>query len=343
MDNYIGLSTQAILEHHGVKGMKWGVRKLYDGHKKNLLYYYKQRGMTDEEAQAKLQKRLRNEKIALGTAAAVAAGVAAYYGKNYVQDEFLGRSFKAGKKVDTVTSATKFDKDRHIYAAYRKHDKMKYRGIYGGQRARQRKNPFMVPGEVRKTQGLDKEDNIITLMANKKLKIAPNRAAKKTFKELYKNDSDFRKMADEVTVGLRSADSRFRKGSPYELFNVALAAQGKDADATKNINKFYGKLKEKGYAGLLDINDRKFSGFKSKNPTIFFDHKNLIKKGSKKLTDDIISDSENKLETIARRAMYAKQIGGNAAAGAAVGLISNEAAMTAARKLDEKKRKETRT
>lgn len=60
----------------------------------------------------------------------------------------------------------------------------------------------------------------------------------------------------------------------------------------------------------------------------------------KGMTDDIISDSENKLETIARRAMYAKQIGGNAAAGAAVGLISNEAAMTAARKLDEKKRKE---
>lgn len=251
MDNYIGLSTQAVLEHHGVKDMKWGVRKLYDGHKKNLLYYYKQRGMTDEEAQSKLQKRLRNEKIALGAAAAVATGVAAYYGKNYFQDEFLGRSFKAGKK-----------------------------------------------------------------------------------------DSDFRKMADEVTVGLRAADSRFKKGSPYELFNVALAAQGKDADATKNINKFYGKLKEKGYSGLLDINDRKFSGFKSKNPTIFFDHKNLIKKGSKKLTDDIISDSENKLETIARRAMYAKQIGGNAAAGAAVGLISNEAAMTAARKLDEKKRKE---
>lgn len=341
MDNYVGLSTNDIIEHFGVKGMKWGVRKLYDNHKQNLLYQYKRKGYTDEQAQEKLKKRLRNEKIALGTAAAAAAGVAAYYGKNYVQDEFLGRSFKTGKKFDTVTSATKFDNDRHIYAAYRKHDKMKYRGIYGGQRARQRKNPFMVPGEIRKSQGLDKEDNIVTLMANKKLKIASNRAAKKTFKDLYKNDSEFKKMADEVTSGLRSMDPRFKKGSPYELFNVALAAQGKDADATKNINKFYSKLKEKGYSGLLDINDRKFSGFKSKNPTIFFDHKNLIKTTSKKLTDDIISDSENKLDAIARRSMYTKQIGKGVASGAAVGLISSEAATTAARKLDErKKRKE---
>lgn len=207
MDNYIGLSTNDIIEHFGVKGMKWGVRKLYDNHKQNLLYQYKRKGYTDEQAQEKLKKRLRNEKIVLGTAAAAAAGVAAYYGKNYVQDEFLGRSFKTGKKFDTVTSATKFDNDRHIYAAYRKHDKMKYRGIYGGQRARQRKN--------------------------------------------------------------------------------------------------------------------------------------LIKTTSKKLTDDIISDSENKLDAIARRSMYAKQIGKGVASGAAVGLISSEAATTAARKLDErKKRKE---
>lgn len=78
MDNYIGLSTQAVLEHHGIKGMKWGVHKLYDNHKKNLLYQYKKKGLSDKEAQEKLQKRIRNEKIALGTAAAVAAGVAAY-------------------------------------------------------------------------------------------------------------------------------------------------------------------------------------------------------------------------------------------------------------------------
>lgn len=43
MDNYIGLSTQAVLEHHGIKGMKWGVHKLYDNHKKNLLYQNKKK------------------------------------------------------------------------------------------------------------------------------------------------------------------------------------------------------------------------------------------------------------------------------------------------------------
>lgn len=70
-----------IIIHYGVKGMKWGVRKkisdfghrLYDGHKENLLYKYRTNGYSEKDAQEKLRKRLRNEKIgaaALGLAAA---------------------------------------------------------------------------------------------------------------------------------------------------------------------------------------------------------------------------------------------------------------------------------
>lgn len=60
-----------IILHYGVKGMKWGVRKkisdfghrLYDGHKENLLYKYRTNGYSEKDAQEKLRKRLRNEKI----------------------------------------------------------------------------------------------------------------------------------------------------------------------------------------------------------------------------------------------------------------------------------------
>nr|DAS77729.1 MAG TPA: hypothetical protein [Caudoviricetes sp.] len=60
-----------IIIHYGVKGMKWGVRKkisdfghrLYDGHKENLLYKYRTNGYSEKDAQEKLRKRLRNEKI----------------------------------------------------------------------------------------------------------------------------------------------------------------------------------------------------------------------------------------------------------------------------------------
>lgn len=103
------------------------------------------------------------------------------------------------------------------------------------------------------------------------------------------------------------------------------------------------QYKKKGYSGLLDINDRKFSGYNAKNPTIFFDHKHLKKVGSKKLTEAMIDDSNNKLEKIAKRVAISKKLGKGAALGLAAGTVANEATTTIARKRDEKKRKETRT
>lgn len=65
-----GVNMSEILEHHGVKGMKWGVRKVANrvsstaGSKKRELAqvrsYMKRKHMSDKELQAKVT-RLRNE------------------------------------------------------------------------------------------------------------------------------------------------------------------------------------------------------------------------------------------------------------------------------------------
>lgn len=65
-----------IIEHHGVKGMRWGVRKMYENHKENLRYKYRKKGFSEEDVEKKLKRRLAAEKIGLA-AAGLAAAVAA--------------------------------------------------------------------------------------------------------------------------------------------------------------------------------------------------------------------------------------------------------------------------
>lgn len=60
MDNTID-----IIQHHGVKGMRWGHRKLnsmIENHKENLRYKYRKKGLNEQQVESKLQRRLKTER-----------------------------------------------------------------------------------------------------------------------------------------------------------------------------------------------------------------------------------------------------------------------------------------
>lgn len=58
--------------------------------------------MNEEAARERLNKRLRNEKIAAGAIGLAAASFLGNRLKNYAQDEFLGRTFRKGKKYQQL-------------------------------------------------------------------------------------------------------------------------------------------------------------------------------------------------------------------------------------------------
>lgn len=99
MDDFI-IHSDDVIQHFGVKGMKWG-KRLRDNHVQNLEYKYRKLGYNEEQVKQKLAKRLRNEKIALGAAGAAVAG---YMLKNKIQDDFIGRTLKKGKTFDSVNA-----------------------------------------------------------------------------------------------------------------------------------------------------------------------------------------------------------------------------------------------
>ena len=252
-------SSTDILEHYGVKGMKWGRRlrssatKLYDDHKENLRYKYRKSGLNEEQVEQKLQKRLKNEKRAALAVGAAVATYGAYKGAKFLKDEFGTQTFKKGDKINSVMG-NDIDYNRHFYAYDNKKDGLKYDNL-----------------RLKDLNQWGRKGYRVTTEFTDNAKIASNRAAKKEFKRLMNNDKEFR---DSVKA---NAKRSWRIKSRYDSFNTNMPY----ADNEDSWNKFTDAMRKKGYSGIKDINDRKYSGYDSKNPIILFDEKKMKQAGKK--------------------------------------------------------------
>jgi len=242
------------------------------------------------------EKKKRIKKAALiGTAAAV-AGVAAYSGAHrYIQDN-VGHTIKAGKKMQVVGNAAK-DFSRSFYTTDRAVDKMKYKGMYGLQR------------KMTSASGLrpDIDSDVYkhVLKATKDIKIAPNKVAYSEFENLYRNNSDFRRSVKKAIVftdlgelwrqqpqylkflnvasKLSAVDKNVDKKTlrkAYELINIGNTMNDESRSAMKTLSD---SLRKKGYGGVYDINDLRYSGYRSKGAAIIFDKQPIIEDKVKKI------------------------------------------------------------
>ena len=270
-------SSTDILEHYGVKGMKWGKRlrsavesvkqapkNIYNNHVENIKYSYRKKGLSEAEVEAKTKKRLRNEKIALAAAGTAIAAYAANKGVNYAQDEYLGRTFKKGTSLYTVGTQDKMDYGRHFYAAKGK-DVTKYARLYSYQ--------------LKEAKGVT--PGLIKTRLDKTAQVAGNSKAREEFYKLYKQDPDFKSKVHDI----QNLYGKAKKMGRYESFNTYAPYVGVGDKNTNPWLKYTERMSKKGFAGIQDVNDKKFSGYYSKNPMIFFNVKGH-QEGIKTLTPD---------------------------------------------------------
>lgn len=307
------------LYHHGIKGMKWGVRRFEDesgkltpagkkrygemkvkrksnpeptAKKKSnrqlaLENRYIKDGMSREDAEAVAAKRAKAEKfVAIAGVTTVAALTAygVYKHRKYTKDVILDMddrlqtmmSLTEGSKVENPNAA------RASYATFKKGDKKTYENLFGDMLD-------LRPGETTKVEWAP----------NSKIKIASHKSAKEVFDELYKSDSSFKSLVDRnadiqsrhwgsrklnrmyeraiKSSAKNSAGSAKISKSVYDAFNISLvnesASYKKEA-----VEKFYNALKDKGFQGVQDINDQKYSNvIRSKMPVILFDGVSKVK------------------------------------------------------------------
>ena len=303
------------LYHHGIKGQKWGVRrfqkkdgsltpagrKRYDDdgpnqkkqkeykvpknkslHRLKIEEKYKAQGMSEKEAEQAAAKRIRGEQFAVGAAAVTVAACVAYNKyKNHNVDKVL-------KNVEFHRILATDNPDAPVregarYVAYKKNDRMRYRGLYGNEL---KLKEF---GEIGES---NKKIYDMTIKSKKDIKVASEKRARETFEKLYKNDPEFRKnlaeraeanrlnlmmkkgmmkgdIVDKMIDDGKGLSDKQLKSKAYDIFNIMLVDS--DAKSRSNQNKFYNALKEQGMNAVQDMNDKKYSGYKTKAPLIMFD------------------------------------------------------------------------
>ena len=232
-------------------------------YRQKLESQYKKLGLSDEDAQAAANRKIRAEKILAASAALTVAACAAYAYNKHRKNKIDG-IIKAGEALQRIEMQDTGGKLHEVfYVAKGKHDMNRYKGLLGFTRAKQTGHAYMMK-----------------LEAASDIKVASKDKARKAFGDLMNNDKDFRR---SFGFGDRSFTTR-EINKMYETFNRQIVNRSMPQDS---VNKFYDKLKSAGYGAIQDINDMDYSGYKAKNPLIVFDNAggNISVKSVEEMTD----------------------------------------------------------
>lgn len=286
------------LYHHGVKGMKWGVRR-YQYADGSLTPAGRKRYQSSDSnsRKAELVSKMLGSKVS----DVVNRAKMEITGRQYV-DSYLSK----GTTFSRIQTSKDFEKFA-FYATYKKKDMDKYLGLFGknltdrakyaAKAAEKKAEKTGAEEDILEAKSLrEKSDNLkvyqLKLSSTKKLRVPSDENASDITWQLLKSDNDFK---NNVVASIKDSKEKMKRPSQQILFNQAEKALRRDPKTLSSSekqsiykalnlsltnhnpqeiaaqNRFYGELRKKGYNALLDYNDREYSSYHAKRPMIVFD------------------------------------------------------------------------
>lgn len=250
---------------------------------------YIKKGFSKEEAAIAAYKREKTEKIVLATAGLTVAAVTTYVAyKKY--DYSVDRFIETNSRLKRITSSNDKAVRDAFYSTDNANDTSKYIGYFGTQI----KNVKNVPVYVKDMRVTDR------------LKVASDKTGYETFKKMVETDNDFTKTAlkDVSNMAITNKEKLFNAKEldnlkngivtkkMYDKFNIALVGRG------ESTTKFYEELGKRGYDAVRDVNDRKYSGYNTKNPLIVFNKNKVAVDKIREISNDELVSKYIKNNTI---------------------------------------------
>ena len=250
--------------------------------------YKKKYNLSTREANAEARKKAKAmKKAALIIGGVALASVVAYGAYTYGRD-YADQIIKAGTTIQTLShDPDRLLKGEQFYTNFKTADKKIYEGMFGA--------------------GWGEYKHAITATVNENLKIASDKSGEKAFKYMLENDPRFRRtLFDRFTssqyVKELLSSYGYSGNKPDEVSKLSGKALHKvwhaynrsvlPLDSEESLygrTSFYAELAKRGYSGLIDINDTRYSNLRGISPTIMFDKSHIGNISSRKLNgSDIV-------------------------------------------------------
>ena len=261
-------------------------------HRQKLIDKYIKDGMSQERAEIAAYKRDRTEK-AIGTMAGLTIAAASLYVAKKSYDKRVDKLIPAGTLLQNIS----IDGDKGVkdafYASMTKMDNHKYRGMYGRQ--------------IKEVLGQNTKVFETKINVKSSMKVASEKSGTKILAELIGKDTEYantlkKHLSDSIDYPLDEQRDIISKGfislkegkvntNVYNALNMTLSDH--NLPTSDKVSKdFYNALKSKGYDAISDINDKKYSGYKSSNPLIIFNGSaKTIVQNRREILDDEMTKS----------------------------------------------------